>query len=373
VDPKHIYIFKTTNLTTMIKAIISITAFFVSLVILGQNEVTELPTFYDKSDGNKVSSADMTTNGANPVILFSTVKGKGTMCKQWDGTSWNLFGKFPETENGGIVKLSSNNGTYYALIGESKGWSMFTKNSTSDNWTLLGEKFFAPDTAFYNPTINFNAGNLMIYEHHYKTRKLVMYTLQKAKIIPLTSVMNNLENEIGSEFHYVSLPTEESLMCWKKPKSYKLKVSRINSDNGASSTVKMNKGLRKMDILKVKNLAFYKDQYYLAFLDTRFVLHLAIYRKDYKKWEEVELTERMSQHGANFADDLSCIATSKSTQQPIFYHFSAGSWTTGVELDAPPIVITRTIKLSKTDGGYFLFYFNKNDDCGVQRISSIFY
>lgn len=349
----------------MIKIVLNITLLFFSLSLLAQTETTKLPNFYSQEEGNSVMSADF-INLEFPTVLYTDQLYGKVYCKQWKEGKWVGFGEIPDVTGSGTVKLNSYGDMLYALVWEKEGWSIFTKKGEDLNWTVLGDKYFASSETFTSPTLNFNDGNIMIYEKNLTTNKLVLYTHQKGKI---AKVKSKFDKEIEHDFHYTSTDKKESVMAWESKSTDKKTIVKVGSVKGKTKSVKFSKGLPKDKIWSIEHLTFYNGKLYLAYFDYAFNLRLAYYDEGEEKWTTIYPPKNPDDHRAYFSKEMSFVVINRKTKKPVLHQFTGDNWLEGTVLDVgQPINESRTIKLIENKESLYLMYFNTEKGCQIHQI-----
>jgi len=339
----------------MIRITLFTVIILLTMVSFAQVKTTQLPSFYDQAKGGDVISIGMVSNGFDPVVVYISSKESIIKSKKYEDGKWTDFGVFPQVGNSDLVKLKYWNNTYHALLKGSEGWSVYTKDNTASNWTVLGKENFAPVDTFLDPIISFNGTTIMIYEHRVSKGDLVTYTLSDGHL-KLCNSSTCIANEvILSDYNYACNSKGESILTYKIATQSELKIYKVNE---SAKPKPLLKGLNPRDIDVIVNLTSKNDDVYLTYLNYVKKIKFAKLDEKSKKWSMLEFEQVTNTNEFAFARNMSFVTIPNDSSNPFFYEFKEDKWDVGEQLDITKINTEKPIILRKVVGKYYLLYFS---------------
>lgn len=337
---------------------------FISVSVFGQLKTEEVTPFYNESD-EVILSADMVSNGFDPVMVYVSSKGL-IQGKKLNKDKWEFFGSFPNGLKGDLVKLKYWNNTYHAMVRGADGWSVFIKDNDATKWTLFGKENFAPAASFLNPEIMFLEDNLMIFEHHPETGVLTIYDQVGQDLVFRIAGEYVGKEKVASDFNYVSNSLGESVLTYKSED--KFKVFKLKKDEGIPKSFSGGvdtKGIKSLVGLGVRNDEIY--YVYLSYIDK---LEFRVCGEGSKSWKRLTFGQTTNSLKFSFSREMSFVTVPEANEQPEFYYCENNQWAPGVKLNLANMDNKKPVILRKVVGKFYLLYFDVNGKAVVQTIDN---
>lgn len=318
-----------------------------------------LPSFYNTYEGNKVRSVDMISSGDSPVVLYTTYEFNGVHCKEWNGKEWKAFGSFPEIKERGFVNLEMYKGGYYAIIQEGSIWSLFKLNQDEMSWDRLASLDDSSDHFLSRPELAFNNGNPVIYEQHYASKELRIFSLQGEQLEPL--ILSDLD-KIASDFVYDYDETlNASMMTWLNQKGH-LEMYFVNAQSEVSNQMK---GLDKKDVSSPLGFRTINNEIYFFWLKKNYQLACAQLDEEKNEWVISE-SASFGHLNYQFSNDDSMISVDRDSQLPVFNRIENEGWAKDTTVGKKKIESNKTIRLVLADESFFMLAFDLEGNTIVQ-------
>lgn len=333
---------------------------FLSSFSNAQLKVTDLPVFYNNIDGNHIRSVDLIAGEEAPIVIYTTYLRPGVHCKKWNGSNWVTFGEFPEIKDRGFVDIENNNG-YKALVQAGNIWSVYELDEKAMKWNKVSSIDFKEESLLSEPTLTFNNGNPVIYEQHYRTKELHIFSQKGTEIKAL-----NLDGKdrIDSYFKYFySDKNNESVMAWINNKDV-LEIFFVDSEGESKKSIK---GFKKKDVKEIVELKEHNGKYFLFWLDKSWDLRCSEYFPALSKWVEVVNQEKLGMISYNVANDNSLISVSRESELCVYNKYNGKSWEKGEILGTEKTEKNKMLKLIKIKGTNYYLSSDLDGNCVIRK------
>ncbi|MCH2043799.1 MAG: hypothetical protein MK212_06620 [Saprospiraceae bacterium] len=327
--------------------------------ICAQIQTTDLPSFYNKSDG-MIRSVDLGAHHGNPVVIYTTYLRKGVHCKKWNGAEWEILGEFPEIKDRGYVNIEDQNGLK-ALVQSGENWLIYELDETTQKWTKQASIDLSGNEVLSDPTFVFNNGNPFVYEHHYRTGELNIFAKKGDKIEEVS--LDNKDRISYTFFYTYSTTLHSSIMGWldegRKPEIY-----FVNEESESSKKIK---GINKKEVSEIIDLREYQGDLYLFWLNKSWDLRCGKYNVDLDKWEIIENAESMEAIGYTCSNDLSFLSIDRDSKLCVYNKFNGKNWEKGETLGTSQTELNKELMLIKIgDSNYWLAH-DLEGNCRIRK------
>lgn len=351
----------------MKKTIVSLLALFFVSSVLAQIKVEKLPRFYDNTWDNKIISADMASNGIEPVVLYTTYNKKAIKAKMWDGQEWVEYGKFPEVNNRGTVHLEYYKKSFYALVQTGEGWCIFKRKDEKSDWELYGNANFASVHEFGNPHLIFIEDNPVIFEQDLSTKKVTCYKYQNGTYLK-AGIFNELKH-VNDDFTMISKKDDHMVFGWTSIENESLHIFEVEKQAGETKQKSITKGLKAREVKEIVKLFYDKGRLKIYYLGDGYALKIAVFNDTKQKWSHIETSQQISDLGFYFAKDGAMITKSRENDLPVFYNYTGNDdWKKGETIGTTKLVQGLPVMLEEALDEHYLLNFTADGDCVVQKI-----